>query len=155
MNPQQALERAVYTWLKTHALTNIASTSIYKGLENTTAIDDEENNTQPQTKAHPSVTLEAEGQHDEAVFNTLVYRGNFLVMIEADAQNTTDATFNTICEEVFSIFNIQELAANISALVSDFHVLFARIVQNGHSIKSGSNWVNFIRLEFVYAQADL
>lgn len=155
MNPQQALERAVCTWLKTHTLTNIAATSIYKGLENTTAIDDEENNTQPQTKAHPSVTLEAEGQHQEAIFATKVYQGNLLVTVEADAQNTTDDTFNTICREVFGKFDIQELATNISAFVDDFTILFIRIIQNGHSIKAGQNWINYIRLDVVYAEADL
>jgi hypothetical protein len=116
MNPKQALERAVYAWLTGRGtLTNIASTSIYKGIDNGVAIDTEDTNTQPQDKAHPSITLEAEGLHEEAVFQTKVYRGNFMVTVESDAQNTTDETFNTICEEAFGVFDIQQLATNISA----------------------------------------
>lgn len=158
MNPQQALERAVHHWLTEELetpLTLIPATSVYRGIDNPTAIDDEDTNTQPSTRVHPSITLAAEGNHEEAVFNTKVYRGNLLVTVEADPKNTTDSTFNAICEEAFSKFDIVQLATNISAANDGFRVLFARITQNGHSVIEGQNWRNFIRVDFVYAQADL
>lgn len=156
MNPEQALERAVYTWLTGRgALTNVAATSIYKGLQNAVAIDDEETNAQPDTRVHPSITLEAVGEHEQVVLDTKVYRGPLNVIVEADSKNTKDETFNTICEEVFGVFDIQELATNINAAVASFTVLKVRIMRNGHRVQDGENWQNYITLDFVYAQADI
>ena len=157
MNPKQALELAAANYLAGVAtpIASIPSTNIYKGIENTIAINDEESNTQPQTKVLPCIRLVAEGTHSEAVFKTKIYRGILSVTVEADAHNKTAAQFNTMCDEVFKKFDIVELAVNMSARTANFYVLFARIIENGHAINNGDNWENRIAIDIVYAQADL
>jgi hypothetical protein len=154
MNPQQSLERAVYTFAVAHTFTGIESTSIYKGLDNPTEVDDAEQTGTP-NRVHPSLTIIADGSHEEVCLGTKVYRGNLVLRIEADAQNTTDADFNTLCFAAFRVFDINELKEEISSLTEDFTCLQANIVDNGRAINNGINWQNEMIIDCVYAQADL
>jgi hypothetical protein len=157
MNPKQTLETAAYNYLTglETPLTLIESTSIYKGTRNPISVEDEENTTEPSTQVHPSVTLEAEGEHSEAVQFTGNYQGVLAVTVTADGNVKTDAEFGLICDEVFSKFDIVELETNFSSRTSDFYMYQARVLGLSDSIGNGQNWQKTLRLMCVYAEADL
>lgn len=157
MNPKQTLEQAAYNYLTNleTPLTLIASTSIYKGIDNPISVEDEEN-TQPARQAvHPSVTVESEGQHDEVVMDTRTFQGVLAVTVEAKSKRTTDTDFDAICSEVFSKFNIVELETNFSSRTTGFYMYQARIIGLSDAINNGQNWQKTLRLMSVYAEADL
>lgn len=157
MNPDQALEIAAYNYLTNleTELELIASSSIYKGLDTPIEADSDENTTTPRNRVHPSVTVEAEGAHAETVLFTGTWEGVLAVTVEADSENTTDATFNTICSEVFSKFNIVELEANFSSRTANFFMYQMHSPSLSDAVNNGTNWQKTLRLTCVYAQADL
>lgn len=157
MNPKQALERAAYNYLTNleTALTGIASTSIYKGIENAQDVESEESAGEASQKVHPSVTLEAEGNHEEAVLFTGNWQGILAITVEASASGNTDTTFNTICDEVFSKFNFVELEVNFSSRTASFHMYQMHSPVFSDTINNGQNWQKTLRLTCVYALADL
>jgi hypothetical protein len=101
------------------------------------------------------VTLEAEGNHDEAVQDTRNYQGTLAVTVEADASKTTDADFHLICKQVFSKFNILELEENFSSRSSDFYMYQARNPIFTDAINNGQSWQKTLRLTCVYACEDI
>jgi hypothetical protein len=165
MNPKQSLERAAYAFLTNPdivtPLTLVASTSIYKGISNPTNVEDDENTTEVTQKAHPSVTLEAEGSHEEAVAFTNLYQGVLAVTVEAISETTTDTQFHAICQEVFAKFNIQEIEANMTAAARAAGMAFTvlgrsfRIAALGSAVNNGHNWQMTHRYNCVYAEANL
>lgn len=157
MNPNQKLEIAAYNYLVglETPITSIASTSFYKGIENPISVNDEENTTDRRQKVHPSITVEAEGSHEEAVLFTGTYQGILAITVEADASDKTDAQFNTICDEVFGKFDIVELEANFSSRTDAFYMYQARVIGVSDAINNGQNWQKTLRLMCVYAEADL
>jgi hypothetical protein len=157
MNPKQLLEQAAYAYLVRleTPLTLIAESSIYKGTSNPTRVEYDENTSEITQKVHPSVTVEAEGPHDEAVFNTRIFQGALSITVEDVMAENTDSTFDDICSEVFSKFNISELATNFSSRTSGFTMIQARIADIGDSINNGANWQKTLRLACVYGAADL
>jgi hypothetical protein len=163
MNPKQSLERAAYAFLTTveTPLTLVASTSIYKGIDNPVSVEDDENTTEQESKVHPSVSLDAEGNHDEVVPFTNLYQGVLAVTVEADKATTTDTQFHAICQEVFSKFNIQEIEANMTAAARAAGMAFTvlgrsfRIAALGSAVNNGHNWQMTHRYNCVYAEANL
>jgi hypothetical protein len=157
MNPKQTLERAAYNYLANleTPLTLIASTSIYKGTENPISVESDENTTEPLQRVHPSVALEAEGAHDEAVLFTKTWQGILAITSEADANTTTDTEFDAICNEVFGKFDIVELEANFSSRTDDFYMYQATVAGMTNAVNNGQNWQKTLRLMCVYAEADL
>ena len=154
MNPKQKLEQAVHTWLAATPITGIASTSIYKGVDNPLEVDSEENAGDRETKVHPSVTIEAEGQHEEFIPFSNVFLGALSVTVEADAFNTKDTDFDTLCTAVFDRFNIVELAAEISASLATFTVQFAQVTSIGSSVNNGTNWQAIMTIDMAYSESD-
>lgn len=157
MNPHQTLEQAAYAFLTTLGTptTLVESTSIYKGARNTIERDNDENTTEAPDKTHPSVTLEAEGSHEEAVPFTNIYQGILAVTVEAIVSDETDTNFDAICQEVFSKFNIQEIETNMTAALADFRLIQFRLVGAGSAVNNGGNWQMTHRYMCVYAEADL
>lgn len=154
MNAEQSLELAARAFLLARMPTGFAAERIYKGTENTVNVD-ADSATDPQTKAQPSVTLEAQGDHTQIGFRTGCYRGVLAVRVEAIAETTLDTEFNTLCEAVFTKFTILELATNLGAAMAAFDCLFAAIMRQGKPIRNGALWENVIYIECAYAQADL
>jgi hypothetical protein len=157
MTPKQLLERAAYAFLTNleTPISGIASTSIYKGTRNPTSVENEENTGEVSQKVHPSVTVEADGGHEEAVFGTRIFQGVLSVTVEVDAHTTTDDEFHTICSEAFSKFNIRELATNMSSGTTGFTMIQGRISDISDTINNGQNWMKILRLVCVYGAADL
>jgi hypothetical protein len=157
MNPHQTLEQSAYAFLTDleTPLTLVESTSIYKGKSSPIERDNDENTTEAADKVHPSVTLDAEGNHEEAVLFTNIYQGVLAVTVEAIVSDTTDTQFDAICQEVFSKFNIQEIETNMTAAIDDFRLIQFRLVGAGSVINNGSNWQMTHRYMCVYAEADL
>lgn len=157
MNPKQTLEQAAYAFLTNleTPLTLVESTSIYKGARNPIELDNDENTSEPADKSHPSVTLEAEGSHDEAVPFTNIYQGILAVTVEAIVADTKDTDFDAICQEVFSKFNIQEIETNMTSALDDFRLIQFRLIGAGSAVNNGGNWQMAHRYMCVYAEADL
>lgn len=157
MNPKQTLETAAYNYLTglETPLTLVESTSIYKGIENPISVDSDENTTEPAQKVHPSITLEAEGVHEEAVLFTGTMQGILAITVEADANTTTDSEFAAICDQVFGKFNIVELEANFTSRTDGFRMYQAHSPSFSDTINNGQNWQKTLRLTCVYAEADL
>lgn len=155
MNPEQTLEQAAQAFLNSERPDSIPDGQVYKGTENTVAIDTDETAGQPQVKTLPCVTLEAEGDHQQVGRATRCFRGNLLIHVEADAHNTTDADFDSMCAEVFDLFNISELADRLASSLDNFDCLYANMTDSGRAIKNGSIWQNTFRVDCVYAQANL
>lgn len=154
MNPKQKLEQAAKAFLVAQDLELIAATSIYKGINNPTDVEDDENTGERQQKANPSVTIDAEGGHEEVVPFGNVFRGPLTVTVEADASTTTDAEFDAICSEVFSKFNIIELDAELSSALANFAVQFAQITSISSSVNDGQNWQAQMTIDVAYGQSD-
>lgn len=157
MNPNQTLESAAHYFLTNleTPLTLVASSSIYKGVDNPLEVDSDESSDDRETRVHPSVSMIAEGTHEEAVFNSRIFQGMLAVMVEANAFTTTDTSFAAICDQVFSKFNILELEANMSAGTADFRLIQAHVVGVSDSVNNGGNWQKTLRLACVYAEADI
>lgn len=158
MNPKQSLERAFYAFASAHSYDSVAATSIYKGIDNTSETDSE-SGTDVVNRVHPSITIVADGDHEEQLLNAKLFRGQLVIRVETDGQNVTDADFNLICEDVFEKFDITTLADSVSDAAQDsgqsFYCYQANIIDNGHSIRNGVNWQNQIVLDCAYSQANL
>lgn len=155
MNPKQSLEIAVHAFLTAEGreIDGIPAEQIYKGIDNPTVADDEGPGVS--TRVNPSVTIIADGNHEEIVIGTKNFRGPLIIQVEADGQNMTDADFNTLCEDVFSKLDIDNLRSYLSASASNFYCYQANIIEHGDSVHNGVNWQNRIVIDTVYAQADL
>jgi hypothetical protein len=154
MNPKQKLEQAGKAFLVAQDLELSAATSIYKSVSNPTDVEDDENTGERQQKSHPSVTIEAEGSHEEYIPFSNVFRGPMSVTVEADASTTTDEEFDAICSEVFGKFNIVELDSELSAALEDFAVQFAHITSIGSAVNNGQNWQAQMTIDVAYGQSD-
>jgi hypothetical protein len=155
MNIKQLVESAAYNYLSGFTLTTIESGRIHKGIENTLAIDDDPNNTQPVTRAVPCITLSAEGSYSEDIPLTGNYRGGLKVAIEADLQNTTDSTLNLICQEVFLKFMVSDLADQLSSSLVGFTCLFANASTPDQGLSKGGNMEISLRVDLVACCSDL
>ncbi len=147
MNPIQSLESAAFNYLAIFAMTGIPVESIYKGIENSSTIDES-------TKALPRVVLSAD-DCSEFVPYTGNYRGTLDVTVEASAFDTTDQAFDTIVKEVFEKFAVSDLAAQLSAALSPFNCFDARAMSTAHRIKEGANWQSTLNIDVHFCSADL
>lgn len=154
MNPKQALELAAQNYTLANLPSAIASTSVYKGTENIVNVDSNTSDA-PQTKVLPCVILEADGEHTQIGLKTGCWRGSLSVSVQADAERTTDAGFDALCGPVFDLFDADNAADQLSAHLTKFTAIFASARAQGMAVKNGKIWENSIRLDVVYAQADL
>lgn len=151
MNPKQKLEQCAEAFLNTTPLSGL---SVYRATRNPISVNDPENTTEPAQQERPCVTLEAEGDHNEAVPFSNVFRGILSVTVEADGSDVTDSSFGALCAQVFDRFNINELTADLSTALDDFTAQFANVISVGSAIRNGQNWQAQIRIDVAYCESE-
>lgn len=152
MNPKQKLEQTAKAYLDSLSLTFQGSAlNIYKGIENTVAIDDSPD-APPEPRIVPCGTVAVEADLTEAIPFTGNWEGDLTVAVEADAQNLTDADFDTLCATVFDPFNSDESKSLLQAAAPGFTCLFLNVAGSTGKITQGNNWASAIRVHVVFCQ---
>jgi len=151
MNIPQLVEQAVENFLADQGLELV--TNVYKGRENiqTAANSD----TEEPTIALPCVIIEADQTFAVPYPGTGNYQGDLSIHVQADAEDTTDAEFHAMCNEVFGAFNVANLGSSLSTSLANFTCPLAYCLGISCAVKKEGKWINTLRFRIVACAADL
>ena len=149
-------EDAVVAYLVAQALANIPAGQIYPGLENSTAIEDE---SAEALRALPCVTVICQNAQPDGMFDAgdgtnITWRVQCDIRVRSNAQDTTRAAHRTRTGEVFSVFNVTTIAADLSSALADFTCL--KVIPGGQSYSIiGRSWESVMTVQLVATGYDV
>lgn len=149
MNITQQAQKAFCAYLKGLTLDAIESSSIYRGIENSTKSESED---PPESRVLPCVIIEC-NRATESLQDSGNWTARVRVVCRSNADDTTEDEHHDFASEIFSNVFHAEIKTDLNSQ-DDFTVLQVRADEQGYDLEDRS-WVSYMIMAVECCASDL
>jgi hypothetical protein len=149
MNITQQAQKAYCAFLKTLTLDSVPSSQIYRGIENSTKSESED---EPERRLLPCVIVECK-RASESLQDSGNWTASVRIMCRSNADDTTEDEHHEFASEIFSNVFYADSKTDLNSQ-DDFTVLQVRAQEQGYDLEDRS-WVSYMEMAVECCASDL